>query len=143
MSSEQDFLLNGDSDVVKLETLEISHPSFELRGWVDFGVSARRPTSMFIVTAGTDIILTQTKPVMIAVLEDGSTTLFHYCPATLKFSNQDETLNREIEVGILDLGDVIRRQFKLIEQKNKIGIRPKLIYRAYRSDDLDSQWLGL
>jgi hypothetical protein len=79
---------------------------------------------------------------MVAVLEDGDNGLFHYCPAALKFSNRDETLNRELVVDILDLGDVIRRQFKFIEQKNKISVRPKLIYRAYRSDDLDSPMVG-
>jgi hypothetical protein len=120
MSRYNEFFLNSTSNVGLLELLEISHPSFSqvyriVRNKVD-GVTV--------------------------VLETGISETFDYYPVKISPTSDKNDLDQNIQIDFGDLGTVLPPELDRIADDNSWAIKPTLIYRAYRSDDLNEPLYG-
>lgn len=108
-----DYFLNSKSNIGQLDTIEISHPSFE--------------RTYYLVKnhlKGFD-----------AVLENGSTVFFEYCPMQVGLGTVKDDLDQTIDVTLGDVGEIVGRELKKIRNNRDTTIKPTFIYRTYRSDD--------
>jgi hypothetical protein len=115
------YFLNSNRDVVRLETVEISHPAFT-------------QTYRRVRNARDGVTVT---------LEDGVTEAdFSYYPMTLTELGDQANLDTGIRVDFGDLGEVLPRELDAVYAADEMGTKPAVIYRAYRSDDLTSPLIG-
>lgn len=115
------FFLNSQSTVQQLETLEISHPNFSKIYWVV------RNSALGIT----------------AYLEDGVTNqVFVYYPLQIKGLVSDGTLDQSLEIQLGDLGDTLPKEIDNIAAAGGFLVKPTVIYRTYRSDDLSAPMFG-
>jgi len=120
MSRYSEFFLNSRSNIVHLETLEISHPNF---------------TKIYRVVRNSVNGLT-------AKLENGSTVVFDYYPLKIENAGARDDLDQVINISIGDLGEIIPSEIDSVSQANSFSTKPIIIYRTYRSDDLNSPLFG-
>jgi hypothetical protein len=115
MSQYTSYYLNSPSSVVKLETIEIAHPSFTATKWI-----VRNAVNGITAT-----------------LEDGTTSIdFVYYPLKIDTAGVRDDLDQKITVQLGDLGDLLAAELDRITNANTFGTKPVLRYRTYRSDDL-------
>ncbi len=108
------FFLNGPSNVVHLDAIEISHPSFS--------------KVYYIVRNAMNGIT--------ATLETGDIQAFDYYPLAITPTHASDDLDQTIEVSLGDLGTVIPQELDICMAASTMLTKPTLIYRVYRSDDL-------
>jgi hypothetical protein len=124
MSVYSQFFLNSSSSVVQLELLSLSHPSFtggDSNGGTQYNI-VRNATLGVTVT-----------------LEDNTTVLpFHYYPLKITYNGQKDDLDQSFNITFGDLGTIIPKELDNIAASSTFLIKPKLIYRTYRSDTLTS-----
>lgn len=116
MSNYSQFFLNSKSSVVKLETIEITHPNF---------------TKPYRLVRNAVAGIT-------AKLEDGSTVDFEYYPLRVTASKSGDDLDMGIRVDLGDLGEVLPTELDAVASANGFGVKPVVKYREYRSDDLNN-----
>lgn len=114
------YFLTSDRDVVRLETVEISHPSFtqvyrRVRNAAD-GITVR--------------------------LEDGALAFFDYYPMAITELGDQANLDTGIRIDFGDLGEVLPKELDAAYAADDMATKPVVKYRAYRSDDLESPLLG-
>lgn len=114
MSKYSEFFLSSNSNIVKLETLEISHQSF---------------TKPYRIVRNAVSGIT-------AKLEDGRIVPFEYYPARIVAVGSKDDLDTGVRVDLGDLGEVIPKEMDEVAKKNGFSVKPTVIYREYRSDDL-------
>lgn len=114
MSALTEFYLNGSSSVVKLELCEISHPSFTKTYYV-----VRNAISGVTVK-----------------LETGAWQLFDYYPMQITPTGSDNDLDQSLKITLGDLGELLPTEMDACSAAGTFTIKPTLIYRTYRSDDL-------
>lgn len=115
------FFLNSNRNVVQLETLEISHPSF---------TKAYRIVRNKIL--GLD-----------ATLEDGITlTHFDYYPCKIVTEASTDDLDQKMQIQFGDTGDILPTELDAVARGDNFGVKPTCIYRSYRSDDLSAPMRG-
>lgn len=115
-----EFFLNSSSSVVQLELLEISHPDFTktyrvVRNAMD-GVTVR--------------------------LETGEIANFEYYPLSIRAKNSRADLDQAITVNLGDLGEVLPTEIDRISSAESFDVKPVVIYRTYRSDDITQPLYG-
>jgi hypothetical protein len=120
MTTYAEFFLNTKASVVQLELLEISHPNFSqvyriVRNSVQ-GVTVK--------------------------LETGSTVNFQYYPLQVKNNGSRDDLDQSISFTLGDLGEILPKELDAIAQAKGFGVKPKVVYRTYRSDDLTAPLFG-
>ncbi len=120
MSKYSEFFLKSKSSVVQLETLEISHPSFTkvyriVRNAVE-GVTAK--------------------------VENGSYVDFTYYPLQIENAGVRDDLDQSLKINLGDLGEVLPKELDEVTLANSFGIKPTVVYRTYRSDDLETPLFG-
>ena len=120
MTTYAEFFLNSKSSVVQLETLEISHPNFTkvyriVRNAVQ-GISAK--------------------------LENGSYATFDYYPLKIENAGVRDDLDQSLTINLGDLGEVLPKELDEVSSNNGFGIKPIVVYRTYRSDDLSRPLFG-
>jgi hypothetical protein len=120
MSRYSEFFLNSASSVVQLELIEISHPSFSkvyrvVRNAID-GVTV--------------------------TLETGLVANFEYYPLNIKPTGVSDDLDQTLEIQLGDLGEIIPYELDNIAADGTFNIKPTLLYRTYRSDDLTQPLYG-
>lgn len=120
MSKYSEFFFNSSSNVVNIETFEISHPSFSKTYWIV-------RNAMNGITAN---------------LEDGTSQTFDYYPLQVKRTGASDDLDQKLEVQLGDLGMVIPQEIARCHAAGTMSTKPTLKYRAYRSDDLNSPMDG-
>lgn len=120
MSRYSEFFLNSKSSVVQLETLEISHPNF---------------------TKTYRIVRNAVEGVTVA-LENGSSATFDYYPLQIENAGVRDDLDQSIKINLGDLGEVLPKELDEVSSNDGFGIKPIVIYRTYRSDDLTRPLLG-
>jgi hypothetical protein len=110
------FFLNSPSSVVQLETLQISHPSFSQTYW----------------------IVRNAMEGMKAYLED-TTTLqtFTYYPLGISRAGASDDLDQVLTITLGDLGQMIPQEIDRCVAAGTMGTRPVLVYRGYRSDNVN------
>lgn len=115
-----DFLLNSASDIVKLETIEIDHPSFL--------------TPYFVVRNNTQGFT--------AKIENGESIFFEYIPMRITENSAQGDLDYALQIQFGDLGERLPFDFDRIFRDANFFIEPTLIYRSYRSDNLEQPMQG-
>lgn len=116
MSAYSEFFLNSKSSVVKLETIEITHPNF---------------TKPYYLVRNCVAGLT-------AKLETGETVTFEYYPMRVTANGAKDDLDTGIRVDLGDLGEVLPEELDAIASASGFAVKPVVKYREYRSDDLDN-----
>lgn len=69
-------------------------------------------------------------------IEDGSQKHFDYIPMAIKAGTTRETLDSYYDVTLGDLGEYIPAEIDRIEAADMSDVKPKVVYREYRSDNL-------
>lgn len=114
------FFLNSSSDIVELETIEMSHPSF---------------TKIYRV------VRNATKGIT-ATIETSEIVTFDYYPLQITPANASNDLDQQITVNIGDVGQVLPTELDAVALADTFRIKPTVKYRLYRSDDLSAPMLG-
>lgn len=120
MSAYSEFFLKSSREIIEFETLEIKHPSFT-------------HTYRVVRNAVNGII---------AKLEDGNDVPFIYYPLQATQLGTRDDLEQGIRIALGDLGEVLPQEMDRIQGEDTFEIKPQVIYRAYRSDQLNSAMLG-
>lgn len=114
MSEYAEFFLNSKSSVVQLETLEITHPDFTK----DYRV-VRNATAGLTVT-----------------LENAEVVEFDYYPLRVVGTGTRDNLDFGLKIDLGDLGEVLPTELDAVSDAGGFAVKPTIIYRSYRSDDL-------
>lgn len=114
------FFFNSPSRVVDLQTFEISHPNFSKTYYV---------------------VRNATKGIQLT-LETGSSVFFEYYPVEIENQSDIGDLDFSLKISFGDLGEIIPNELDRVSQAGGFGIKPTLIYRDYRSDDIGSPMNG-
>lgn len=120
MTTYAEFFLKSKSSVVQLETLEISHPNF---------------TKVYRVVRNAVEGVTVT-------LENSTVATFDYYPLQVENAGVRDDLDQAIKIILGDLGEVLPKELDEVSSNNGFGIKPTVIYRTYRSDDLSRPLFG-
>lgn len=120
MSEYSEFFLNSKSNVVHLETLEISHSAFS--------------KTYFIVRNAVKGIE--------ATLETSEVKSFEYYPLKISAAGSKGDLDQSISIELGDLGEVVPTELDRIKAANAFEEKPVVKYRVYRSDDLTAPLIG-
>lgn len=112
------FFLNTTSDIVAVETLEISHPSFSqiyrivrnvVAGWTAKTEEAGTPTRTFT-----------------------------YYPCEIAYPSSSDDLEFSLKVTFGDLGEIIPFELDRVISDGLITTKPSLKYRVYQSDNTNA-----
>lgn len=120
MSEYSEFFLNSSSNTVQLETFELSHPNF---------------SKVYYVVRNAVNGIT-------AILETLVSVDFEYYPLRIESAGVKDDLDQSIKISFGDLGEVLPLELDLIENAEGFNVKPVLIYRTYRSDDLTAPLFG-
>jgi hypothetical protein len=121
MSEYSEFFLNSGSNIVELELIEISHPNFT--------------KTYYLVRNAIDGVT--------VTLEGGlGSKAFEYYPLQITPVGSGDDLDQVLKVQLGDLGELLPQELDAIFTANGFGIKPTLIYRTYRSDDLTAPLYG-
>lgn len=115
------FFLNSQSSIVELELIELSHPNFS--------------TTYCIVRNAVEGVTVK--------LETGQFVFFDYYPLSLEGSTVREDLDYIIKIKVGDLGEIIPNELDNVSSaEGGFQIKPTLMYRSYRSDELRVPMFG-
>lgn len=114
------FFLTSRRDVVYLDLLEISHPNF-----------TRVYRRVRNHAAGVTV-----------TLETGETASFEYYPMRVTELGEQVDLDTGLRIDFGDLGEILPQEVDAVTEAAGLGIKPTIIYRAYRSDDLTAPLVG-
>lgn len=120
MSAYSEFFLNSPSSVVQLELLEVTHPDF---------TQAYR-----IVRNAVDGVT--------VTLETAASATFDYYPLRITPVGIRDTLDFGLRIDLGDLGEVLPVEIDAVTDAEGFGVKPTVIYRTYRSDDLSTPLFG-
>lgn len=109
-----DFYLNSPQYLVALECLEISHPGFT--------------KTYYIVKNATNGLTVQH--------EDGAIIDYEYWPCSINKTTVTNDLSSGIDVDLGDLGEILPTELKAALAYGDGTVKPSLVYRIYRSDNL-------
>lgn len=120
MSQYTEFFLNSNSSVVQLECLEIKHSSFS-------------QTYRIVRNASLGVTVKH---------EDDVEYDYIYYPARLALTGPRDDLEHILKVELGDLGDIVPSEIDNIKEDKTFSELPEVIYRIYRSDDLENVLYG-
>lgn len=116
MTDFSEFFLSTTSDVVMLETIELSHSDI---------------SQIYRIVRNKTSGLT-------ATLESGATVSFDYYPMSINRGDDRQNIDQSLEIMLGDLGEVLPLEIDLINNAGSYSEKPSLIYRLFRSDILTS-----
>lgn len=114
------YFLDSRSNAVLLETIELSHSSFSQTYRL-----VRNHTEGVTVT-----------------LENSAEARFEYYPLAINQLGDKADLDTGIRIDFGDLGEVLPKEIISVRAAGTTNIKPTVLYRAYRSDDLSSPLIG-
>jgi Domain of unknown function (DUF1833) len=120
MSNYTEFYLKSKANIVQLELLEISHPSF---------------TQVYRVVRNAINGVTVT-------LEDTTVRLFTYYPLRISLGSSRDNLDTSLKIDLGDLGQVLPKELDAVASAGNYSVKPIVKYRTYRSDDLTAPLYG-
>lgn len=120
MSRYSEFFLNSKSSIVQLELVEVSHPYF---------------------TQTYRKVRNSLQPVTVT-LETGSTATFDYYPLKITSMGARTDLESGFRIDLGDLGEILPKELDAVAINDAFEVKPTVIYRAYRSDDLSAPIFG-
>jgi hypothetical protein len=114
------YFLTSHTEVVWLELIEISHPAF---------------TQVYrrVRNARAGVVVT---------LEDSEVAEFEYYPMEIVELGDQLDLDTGIRISFGDLGEVLPRELDAVYLADAMAVKPRIVYRVYRSDDLTAPLLG-
>lgn len=115
MSRYSEYFLNSQSNVVKLELLEISHSKFT-------------QTYRCVRNAVNGVTVT---------LEDDTEAEFLYYPLKITPIGNKDDLDQSLRVDLGDLGEILPQELDAVSSALGFKEKPVVKYRVYRSDELD------
>lgn len=115
MTTAAEFFLSSSTGVVRLDTIEISHP--------DFSQTYR---------------LVRNAPA--GITADGDD--YEYCPMRVLPIASTDDLVQALSITLGDVGEIIAKEIEAVWEANGMNERPTLTYRAFRSDDLAAPIAG-
>lgn len=121
MADYAEFFLNRSGEVIQLECLEFSHPSFS-------------KTYYIVRNAPGGVTVTH---------EDSSSHAYEYAPVTIERANSSDDLDQKISVSFGDLGQTLPPEVDAALSGAYANQPPKLRFRSYRSDDLSQPLISL
>lgn len=114
MSELSEYFLNSRADVIYLDLLEISHPSFSKVYRI-----VRNATAGITVT-----------------LEDSTSAAFEYMPMKITRNSSEGDLDFSFKIDLGDLGELIPTELDAVASDDTFTTKPTVRYWSYRSDDL-------
>lgn len=120
MSDYSEFFLNSKSSVVQLELLELSHPNFSKVYRI-----VRNAVQGVTVTLETSVVAT-----------------FDYYPLRIESNGSRDDLDQSFSITLGDLGEILPKELDSVSSANTFNIKPTIVYRTYRSDDLSKPLFG-
>jgi len=122
VSTALSYFLTSKPSVVYLDTIEVSHPSFsqvyrKVRNW-------------------------QTNGGVNVTLENGEVARFDWYPMEITELGDQANLDTGIRIDFGDLGEVLPKELDRLYDTDTTHIKPVVLYRAYRSDDLSAPMVG-
>jgi hypothetical protein len=114
------FFLNSSSNIAQLETIEISHPNFK--------------NSHYAVRNHMKGIT--------AKIETNEEIYFQYIPMEITENDSKGDLDYSLTIKFGDVGEFLPFDLDSIVIADGLFVEPTLIYRAYRSDDLEAPIFG-
>jgi hypothetical protein len=106
--------------VAELELIEISHPNFS-----QVYRKVRNHLEGVTVT-----------------LEDGSLATFDYYPLKITSMGAKTDLDSGFKIDLGDLGEILPIELDNVAIADNFKVKPKVIYRTYRSDDMTQPLFG-
>lgn len=119
--SREDYFFNSNASVVQYETIEISHPDFS-------------QSFFYVRNNANGIVADKGTPA-------GNET-FEFVPMTITDSSEVDDLDFMLEIEFQDLGEVLPAELQAVRQANGLDVKPTLVYRTYRADDLTTPLFG-
>ena len=115
------FFFASRMSVKEFETLVISHPSFSrsyaiLRDGPEEGLDAK--------------------------IENGTTVHFEYYPLRIRQLAERGDLDYGLGIDLGDLGELIPAEIDRVVAAGTLDIKPSVVYRTYRSDNLNAPMFG-
>lgn len=120
MATYSEFFLNSSSSIVQLELIEIQHPNF---------------TKIYRVVRNAVRGITVT-------LETGTEAKFDYYPLRIENNGSKDDLDQSFTITLGDLGEVLPKELDSVASAQGFDVKPVVIYRTYRSDDLSRPLFG-
>lgn len=114
------YFLSSGRDVVSLDLFEISHPAFTQ--------TYRR--------------VRNNRDGVTVTLETGEVAFFDWYPLQIVELSDQADLDNGLQIAFGDLGEVLPRELDAVKAADAMDIKPTVVYRAYRSDDLSAPMVG-
>lgn len=114
MSDRSEFYLSGARSVARIELMEVTHPNFTK----DYYLCRN-------VVEGVNV-----------VLEDARRVYFGFYPIQIAPTTVSDDLDRGFTLTIGDTGDTLPTEIEAVYNADGFRVRPKFVYREYRSDNL-------
>jgi hypothetical protein len=115
-----EYFLNSSREVVQLDLLDITHPAF---------------TQIYRRVRNNRDGVTVT-------LETGEDVAYEWYPMEITELGDNNDLDTGFRVSFGDLGEVLPTELDAVTRADMMHIKPTIVYRAYRSDDLSSPMIG-
>lgn len=112
-----EYLLDSSPAIVRLETLQISHPAFSKVYYV---------------------VRNAYKGIS-ATIEDSTVKTFEYYPFEILKSTETADMDESYQIRFGDLGEVLPMELDRVNALGLIDSEVTVIYRQYTSDDLTTQ----
>ena len=125
MSRYSEYFLASSSSIVQLELLDVIHPNFTkvyriVRNAID----------------GVDVTLEPGPP------GNGAVVHYDYYPLRITSLGHKDNLDSGLKIELGDLGQVLPLELDAVAAAGGFEIKPTVIYRTYRSDDLTQPLFG-
>lgn len=111
---DYNYWLSGNPDDVRLQCVEISHPSWS-------------KVYRIVQNHADGVTVTH---------EGGFTYAYEYVPLTIQKGTNSDDLDHEITIGVGDLGETFPVEIDRMRAGNYARVRPILNYREYNLSDL-------
>lgn len=121
VSTALEYFLNSRSDVVAYDCIEISHPAF---------------TQVY------RRVRNHREGVTVTLEGGGAPVHFDWYPLAIQEMTDSADLDNGIRISFGDLGEVLPKELDAVTEADLMSVKPKVIYRVYRSDDLSAPMIG-
>lgn len=116
MSEHSEFFLNRAGSVVRLECLEVAHPSFA--------------ETYYIVRNAVDGVT--------VTHEDATEHEYRYVPLMIERGGTSDDLDVSLRISIADMGTQLAADIDAVLSGAYADVKPTIKYRLYRHDDLSA-----
>ena len=118
------FLLDSKRSIIEFETIELSHPAFTQ----SYFIVRNHPSGLTLGVESLDGSFQQVE--------------FQYVPMTVTPTAFRNDLDFGLEISFGDLGEILQVEANRVLASPENRVKPNLIYRGYRSDDLSAPMNG-